>query len=52
MALAPLFVQSPLAVQDVGVLVALQVIVGLTTFTLPEVGFAEMVTMGTSTRVA
>ena len=43
--------QSPLAVQDVGLFVALQVRLGLTTFTVPEVGFAEIVTTGTATLV-
>jgi hypothetical protein len=38
--------QSPLAVQLVGEFVADHVIVGLTTFTVPEVGDAEIVTTG------
>ena len=39
--------QSPEAVQDVGLFVVVQVRVGLTTFAVPDVGFAERVTTGT-----
>jgi hypothetical protein len=40
--------QSPLAVQEVGELVTLQVTVGLTTVIVPVAGFALMVTTGTA----
>ena len=43
--------QSPEAVHEEGVFVVVQVKVGLTVFTIPEVGLAERVTTGTGTNV-